>query len=76
METPLLNRHNVSNLLDSDDVVNEYILKALESFYIKYSRYEIVIQNDGDNLGIIIDAYNGEDNLDSEIFYFRDWLPF
>jgi hypothetical protein len=79
MITPILERPNVTNLLDNDRMVtmNPTLLNGLENFYLKYSNSEIIIQDHGaDKKGIMIDAYNGEDNINSEIFYIDEWLPF
>lgn len=76
--TALLERSNVVDLLDDNKVVtqNERILEALEKFYNENPYAEIIIQDDGDKFGIMIDAYEGENNVDCEIFYFDDYLPF
>ena len=96
METPLLERPNVTNLLDVTVLEDCYptelggdiftaeagkmITARIESFYNRYQDKDIVIQLDGheEPLGIIIDAYNGEDDIDSDCIWFDQYidLPF
>lgn len=73
MVTPLLDRPNVIDLLDEGTIIKDEVMEILEDFYGKYCTSEIVIQEDLDKLGIIIDAYNGEDNLDSETIWYQDF---
>lgn len=85
--TPLLERPHVTNLLGVDkladaipsDVVPHKIIESIEEFCTEWGYAEIVIQYDNDvpPLGIILDAYEGEDNVDSRTIWFMDYqLPF
>lgn len=88
MITPILERPNVTNLLDVDKLIDaipdeiyhkDKIIKNIDDFCDKYGYSEIVIQADGHEkpLGLIVDAYEGEDNIDGMTIWFDDYyLPF
>lgn len=83
----ILNRPHVTNLLGVDkledvlpsDVVPYKIIESVDDFCNRYGYSEIVIQEDGheEPLGLIVDAYDGEDNIDSMTIWYMDYqLPF
>lgn len=81
MDTPILERPNVTNLLDTDDIYQavhctkkDIVIESIEDFMGMYAYSEIVIQYDGDKLGLILDAYDGEDHIDSKTIWFMDYM--
>ena len=82
MELPILQRENVTSLLDTNTLMETLWLNCrqptlmvnlVKEFYNKYPYCEIIIQEDGDSLGIIVDAYSGEDNMDSITLWYEDF---
>lgn len=53
---------------DLEGLINEFCLDNKE--------YEIVIQNDGDCIGILCDAYFENEVIDSEIIMFDDFTTY
>lgn len=56
---------------------SEGLIEQLVKFIQKYSGYNIVLQDDEELLGLIIDVYDGEDNIDGATYWYTDYeLPF
>ena len=82
MELHILDRDNVTSLLDTNTLMETLWLNCgkpskmmglINDFYQKYPYCEILIQEDEESLGIIVDAYSGEDNMDSIALWYQDF---
>ncbi len=83
MDAPIFKRPHVTSLLETDSLLESlwkhncteqnviHILKGVDDFCKRNGYSEIVIQYDGEELGLIVDAYDGEDNVDAETYWFE-----
>lgn len=49
------------------------ITEIVRQFFGTYKNCEIEVKNDGDKIGLIMDAYSGDVVVDSQIIYFTDF---
>jgi hypothetical protein len=64
---------NVAEIKTGEDGAIE-ITEIVRQFFLTYKGCKIVVQNDNDKLGIILDAYEGEENVASETIWFDDFV--
>ena len=71
----IYNNEIVAELLIGEDGAME-IAELIRRFVYKHPDCTIVIQNDSDDpfLGVIVDAYDGDDCVDSIHFMFDDFI--
>lgn len=68
-----LNNNVVAEILTGEDGAIA-ITEDIKNFVKDLKQCSLVIQNDEDKLGVIVDAYVEDDHVDGRTFWFEDYI--